>query len=217
MFNSCLDFAFIRELLRLCFLALAVTLATEQLRAPSPAKAQDTTAWQYLEEERPGETPGLFAQIWSNNHLTKSRSLAFFKCDLEPETGGQIYFAFVPSRLFSLDPETTEGGAATLYWRVDNQAGVPVPMELSLLQEGKRIQYKGAGQPVIEMLQGMAKRGGKQLYLVDSRIPDGGILDVFTLNKARSALLRVLKGCNDFQPTGGVVFPNLSGENFDLE
>ena len=59
MFNSCLDFAFIRELLRLCFLALAVTLATEQLRTPSPAKAQDTTAWQYLEEEAAGRNAGI--------------------------------------------------------------------------------------------------------------------------------------------------------------
>ena len=200
-----------------CILALALAVSLSLWQLPSPATAQDTTAWKYFEEERPGETPGLFAQIWANNHITKSRSLAFFKCDLDPKVGGLIYFAFVPSRLFSLDPEETEGGLASLYWRVDNRAGVPVPMELSLLQEGRRIQYKGSGQAVVQMLQGMAERGRKKLYLVDSRIPDGGVLDVFTLNGARPALLRVLKGCSEFEATDKVVFPNLGNENFDLD
>ena len=209
--SVCRNFA-LRAGLRLC-LALGVA----GWLGATCATAQDTTAWEYLEEERAGETPGLFAQIWANNHITRSRALAFFKCDLEPTTGGQVYFAFVPSKLFSLDPETTQGGTATLYWRVDNRVGVPVQMELSLLQEGKRIQYRGSGQAVIEMILGIAQQGRSKLYLVDSRIPDGGVLDVFTLNGARPALLRVLKGCNDFEPAGGVVFPNLSGENFDLD
>ncbi|MGR4001433.1 MAG: hypothetical protein OD811_06585 [Alphaproteobacteria bacterium] len=198
--------------------SVLTVLAVSVFGGAKSAYAQQTE-WTFAQENRDGQTPGLFAEAWSDNYIERTRALAFFKCDLDEKRGGIVYFVFVPSRRLAAAPPSEQSGEVTLFWRVDGIYGGPLEAELSVL-DNARLQYSSSGERIGEIIAQL-RRGGEQIIFADPQVPGGGVTDVFSLSGAQEAVSRVQEGCDTFEPRE-LVFPDttqglgLGGEGEDL-
>ncbi|MDA8000025.1 MAG: hypothetical protein MPK06_07225 [Alphaproteobacteria bacterium] len=197
-------------------IALAAGIATAAALLLSPSARTQQTIWTFSEENRDGQTPGLFAEAWSDNYIERTRALAFFKCDLDEERGGQVYFAFVPSRRLPAAPPGSQRGEATLFWRVDGEHGGPLRTELSIISE-TRLQYSASGAAILPIIERL-RLGGQRIVFADPRVPGGGVTDAFSLAGATGtggAVSRVQDGCDNFTPRRAVIPDSARGLELD--